>query len=196
MHYGRRKRYQTSEERNRPVERFCDAENCVEEGEFRAPKSRNPAKGYHLFCLEHVRAYNKSWNYFSGMSELEVEEFQRSAPWAHRPTWAMGDRSSQRFGEQRYSDPFGFSESEDIPIEPEGKPKRHFTAQQQRAFSVLQMEPTDDLREIKVRYKQLAKRFHPDTNGGDRGYEDRLKRINEAYGVLNASFGTRSRSRV
>ena len=62
-------------------------------------------------------------------------------------------------------------------------------ADQRRAFGVLQIEPTDDLREIKLRYKQLAKRFHPDANGGDRGFEDRLKRINEAYGVLSASLG-------
>jgi hypothetical protein len=189
MHYGRRKRYQTSEERNRPVERFCDAEGCLEEGAYRAPKSRDASEGYHMFCLDHVREYNKSWNYFAGMSESEVDDFQRSAPWAHRPTWRLGDRTAQRFGDARMSDPFGFAHADDaVEAEPR-RPVRRFTADQRRAYSVLQLEPTDDLREIKLRYKQLAKRFHPDANGGDRGYEDRLKRINEAYGVLNASLG-------
>jgi hypothetical protein len=188
MHYGRKKRYENSEDRNRPIERFCDVEGCVEEGAFRAPKSRDGSEGYHMFCLDHVREYNKSWNYFAGMSENEVEDFQRSAPWAHRPTWRVGDRTS-RFNGAHVSDPFGFSDTaEDVRPEVR-KPERKYTADQRRAFGVLQIEPTDDLREIKLRYKQLAKRFHPDANGGDRGFEDRLKRINEAYGVLSASLG-------
>lgn len=188
MHYGRRKRYETSEDQNRPVERFCDAEGCVEEGAYRAPRSRDASEGYHMFCLEHVREYNKSWNYFDGMSEDEVDQFQRSAPWAHRPTWQMNDRTS-RFAGAKFSDPFGFAETENDPPPEARKPQRRFTPDQRRAFGVLQLEPTDDLREIKLRYKQLAKRFHPDANGGDRGFEDRLKRINEAYGVLSASLG-------
>ncbi|WP_417519307.1 J domain-containing protein [Minwuia sp.] len=188
MHYGRRKRFETSEERNRPIERFCDRAECTEEGAYRAPKSRDGADGYHLFCLEHVREYNKSWNYFAGMSDVDVQDFQRSAPWAHRPTWRIGDNKASRFEDMRMSDPFGFADSEEAVIERARRTERRFTADQRRAFDVLQIEPTDDLREIKLRYKQLAKRFHPDANGGDRGFEDRLKRINEAYGVLSASL--------
>ena len=41
--------------------------------------------------------------------------------------------------------------------------------------------------EIKARYKELVKRFHPDANGGDRGAEERLKQVIKAYGVLRAS---------
>ncbi|WP_416899330.1 MAG: J domain-containing protein [Minwuia sp.] len=189
MHYGRRKKYETSEDRNRPIERFCDVEGCVGEGAYRAPKSRDPSEGYHMFCLEHVREYNKGWNFFAGMSDSEVDAFQRSAPWAHRPTWRMGDHRTRSFQDGSFSDPFGFAESAESAEERQRRQERRFTADQKRAFGVLQLEPTDDLREIKLRYKQLAKRFHPDANGGDRGFEDRLKRINEAYGVLSASLG-------
>jgi DnaJ-class molecular chaperone len=43
------------------------------------------------------------------------------------------------------------------------------------------------LHQIKARYKELVKRFHPDANGGDRGAEERLKQVIKAYGVLRAS---------
>ena len=37
---------------------------------------------------------------------------------------------------------------------------------------------------VKLRYKELAKRHHPDANGGDRAAEERLKTINLAYAAL------------
>jgi curved DNA-binding protein CbpA len=42
--------------------------------------------------------------------------------------------------------------------------------------------------EIKARYKQLAKRLHPDANGGDTRAEEQLKKVNEAYATLKKSF--------
>jgi DnaJ-class molecular chaperone len=38
--------------------------------------------------------------------------------------------------------------------------------------------------ELKRRYKQLAKKHHPDLHGGDKAAEERLKLINEAYTYL------------
>ena len=37
---------------------------------------------------------------------------------------------------------------------------------------------------MKTRYKDLAKRHHPDRNNGDRSAEERLKTINQAYSML------------
>ena len=37
---------------------------------------------------------------------------------------------------------------------------------------------------LKTRYKELAKRHHPDANGGDRAAEERLKSINLAYAAV------------
>jgi curved DNA-binding protein len=39
--------------------------------------------------------------------------------------------------------------------------------------------------EIKKVYRNLAKKYHPDRNPGDKGAEDRFKEINEAYQVLS-----------
>jgi DnaJ-class molecular chaperone len=38
--------------------------------------------------------------------------------------------------------------------------------------------------EIKARFKELVKRHHPDANGGDRGAEDKLREIIQAYNYL------------
>lgn len=40
--------------------------------------------------------------------------------------------------------------------------------------------------EIKSAYRKLAMKYHPDRNPGDKVAEQRIKEINEAYGVLNS----------
>ena len=39
--------------------------------------------------------------------------------------------------------------------------------------------------EIKVAYREQAKKYHPDVNVGNRNAEERFKDINEAYRVLS-----------
>jgi curved DNA-binding protein CbpA len=40
------------------------------------------------------------------------------------------------------------------------------------------------LHKIKRRYKELAKRLHPDLTGGDPQAEERFKKVNQAYEYL------------
>jgi curved DNA-binding protein CbpA len=49
---------------------------------------------------------------------------------------------------------------------------------------LLELEPGVDEEAIKKKYKELAKRLHPDHNRTDPQAEDRLKEINLAYAVL------------
>ena len=44
----------------------------------------------YLFCLDHVRQFNASYNYFDGMSNAEVEAYQKDSVIGHRPTWKAG----------------------------------------------------------------------------------------------------------
>jgi len=37
---------------------------------------------------------------------------------------------------------------------------------------------------LRDRYKELAKRLHPDSTGGDKAAEERMKDINRAYSLL------------
>ena len=70
--------------------RRCDHPGCQESGEFRAPKSRAQLREYYWFCLDHVREYNKSWNYYAGLSDLEIERMVRFDTVWNRQTWPMG----------------------------------------------------------------------------------------------------------
>ncbi|MDF1737154.1 MAG: J domain-containing protein [Minwuia sp.] len=181
-------RIHTGEANARP----CEKAGCLELGEFRAPKSRDGADGYHLFCLDHVREYNKSYNYFADMPEEEAASFQHSAAYGHRETWPMGHRTATMRARASFTDPFGFAderaERKAAKEAEKRRQSRQYTAEQRDAFRTLDIDPTDDLHALKRHYKQLVKRFHPDANGGDRRAEDRLKNINQAFSVLNAGL--------
>ncbi|MDF1721143.1 MAG: J domain-containing protein [Minwuia sp.] len=175
-----------------PSARPCEMPGCLEAGEFRAPKSRDGAAGYHMFCLDHVREYNKSYNYFADMEPDEAETFQHSAAYGHRQTWPMGHRTATMRTDVPFQDPFGFSDEvarkKAVREAEKARQGRQYTAEQRAAFRTLDVDPTDDLHALKRHYKQLVKRFHPDANGGDRRAEDRLKNINQAFSVLNAGL--------
>ena len=50
--------------------------------------------------------------------------------------------------------------------------------------------------EIKVAYRNAAKKYHPDVNVGDRLAEERIKDINEAYRILSATNSKRKYDRI
>ena len=50
-----------------------------------------------------------------------------------------------------------------------------------RALDILGLDETVDAAAIKAQYKALVKRFHPDANGGDRSFEERLRDIIKAH---------------
>jgi len=171
--------------------RPCAHAGCVEEGAFRVPKSRERLNEHIWFCLIHAREHNESWDYFRGMSETEIERFRDEAVTGHRPTWPIGKRTARMhnpYGTLHFDDAFGtFPDEDGHKAKTPRRPERQVTRLQMQAFDTLNLEPSATLIEIKARYKELVKRFHPDANGGDRGAEERLKQVIKAYGVLRAS---------
>ena len=57
----------------------CEWHGCTQAGGYRAPKGRHQEGKYFSFCLDHVREYNKSYNYFAGMGDEDIIAYQRSA---------------------------------------------------------------------------------------------------------------------
>ncbi len=52
-------------------------------------------------------------------------------------------------------------------------------------YEVLGIERSADEATIKKAYRQLAKKYHPDANPGDKEAEEKFKEVNEAYSVLS-----------
>ena len=72
------------------MENICEWENCKESGKFKAPLEKDNSKKYKWLCEEHIKQFNKSWNYFDGMSQNEFENFLKSDVTWHRPTQKFG----------------------------------------------------------------------------------------------------------
>jgi len=81
--------------------------SCTAAGGYRAPKSRTSLNEYHWFCLEHVRAYNASWDFYKGMTPSQIEAQTRSDTGWQRPTWPLGSLGKQQaMDEAMARDPF------------------------------------------------------------------------------------------
>jgi hypothetical protein len=181
----------------------CDWPGCAEKATHRAPKGRLREQEYWRFCLAHVREYNQSYNFFAGMSEEAVTRYQKEAITGHRPTWKMGlngkgpctetGRSSAHFGGA--ADPFAiFQEFGGTRWRPDFEPRqperRTVRNAERKALDVMGLEISASAHDIKMRFKALVKRHHPDANGGDRSSEDRLREIIQAYNYLKSvGFG-------
>jgi hypothetical protein len=174
---------------------MCEWPGCESRGAHRAPKGRNQAREYWHFCLNHVREYNQSYNFFSGMNAEAVARYQKDALTGHRPTWKMGanpGRSGKGPSGADFDgafDPFSvFSELNGRGRWRQGtgaktETRKVFNAER-KALQVMGLGPGATLQEVKVKYKALVKQHHPDANGGDRSTEDRLIEIIKAYNYL------------
>jgi hypothetical protein len=186
----------TAEEPREAAGPACEHPGCKALGEFRAPKGRDHEGQYWRFCLNHVRAYNASYNYFTGMSDGAVAAYQKDAVIGHRPTWNMGvNGAAAKAGaaatrEWSYSDPLGVLRGHDFtrrraaPAEPK---RPRYTGAVRKALDVMGLDENADKPAIKAQYKALVKRFHPDANGGDRSFEDRLRDIIKAHDILKTA---------
>src|SRR5258705_13761979 len=91
----------------------CQWPGCEFEATHRAPKGRTHEREYWRFCLEHVREYNHSYNYFAGMSDDAVARYQKDAVTGHRPTWKMGMVGGKRTGKSGSRRFFGYEGADD-----------------------------------------------------------------------------------
>lgn len=180
--------------RLKPGEKACDFPGCRKAGATRAPKSREMLNDHYWFCQPHAAEYNRNWDFFAGMTEAEQRAMYESRATGDRPTWTFSaSRQSReaaafaaRMGTGRgYRDGFGIFGERAAGAQGQPSPReRQIGKLERRALAELDLEAGVDAGAIRLRYLELVKRCHPDTNGGDRSTEDKLQRVLRAYKTL------------
>ncbi len=168
----------------------CAIPGCGEAGEFRAPLTPGDFDGpgdYHYLCLEHVRAFNARYNFFDGMSADEIEAAQSPIAGWERATRAFASLGTDRGPAwSDFSDPLDAIAARFRP-DTRRESVGRFTAAERHALGVLELKDDADRTQLRRRYSDLVRRYHPDRNGGDRSFEAKLRAVIEAYQALKSS---------
>tara|TARA_B110000438_G_scaffold92735_1_gene92306 strand:- start:779 stop:1363 length:585 start_codon:yes stop_codon:yes gene_type:complete len=167
----------------------CDYGGCNEHGEFLA-KTKSSVKFF--YCLNHIKDFNKNYNFFEGMSEEEVIDYQISAIIGHRPTWKSGTNPQASYFSKfakndgsAFDDPFDLFEKEKTSkYERQSKIKKGKISE--KAYKLLNFNSVSNKSDIRKKFKEVVKSLHPDTNGGDNSQEDLLKEVISAYKALKS----------
>jgi len=169
-------------------EHICDKEGCDKPAEYRAPKDRTLSE-YYWFCLEHVQEYNAQWDYYAGMSPDEIEEHLKQDVCWQRPTWKLGERS---LDPTMFADPFDLKAEAFRHEEKTFKPDRPQSMDPAVivAAKILEVDFPLQKEEVRLNYKRLAKKYHPDSHGGNKELEERFKDITEAYRLIMSVLDT------
>ena len=158
--------------------RKCYKKNCLNPGIYKAPKSKDEIKNYIWFCEEHIRSYNKDWNYCKNMTQKEIENHIQLDTIGWRPTWNFSTKIAKfRNFEKIFSNYFDFF-----------KKKKHQSKINKKnlkiknALKVLDIKIENlTINSLESNYKKLVKKYHPDKHNGDKKYEEKLKKINKAF---------------
>lgn len=171
----------------------CQWKGCDKPGPYRAPMGRGRDGDYFCFCMDHVRQYNASYNYFDGMSDNEVRDFQKDALTGHRPTWKVGANAwahGTKDGREGKPDAgtggganFFAWRAQKVREEPADR-KRSLRPIEKKSLDALHLDARASKEDIKAKFKELVKLHHPDANGGDKQSEDKLREIIQAYNYL------------
>ena len=169
------------------MKNICDWNNCSNEGSYKAPKERDNSKNFRLLCLEHVKEFNKKWNYFSGMSDHQIMEFLKSDMVWHKPTQSFS--SSDNFFKILWNDALK-NEMDKMKFNNEfnNMNKFKFNHFDIKAFSILDVDVGLKWEKVQEKFKKLVKKFHPDMNSGNKKFEDKLKTITLAYTQLKKTY--------
>ncbi len=164
------------------MKNICEWSNCNNEGKFKAPAEKDNSKNFKWLCEEHIKLFNKNWNYFEGMSQDQIEKFLKSDLTWHRPTQKFGsvDNYFNILWNNALDDKFNiFKEDSSVNVK-----KRKLCEKDKDAFRIMDLELGADWSAIQKKFKTLVKKFHPDKHSGSKKYEDKLKKITLAYSHL------------
>lgn len=157
-----------------PEGRACAEPGCREAGEFRAPDRDAGPGNWRWLCLDHVREFNNKYNFFNGMTPEEIAAAQSPHPSWERKTRTFAHNASPH----DFADPHGLFRGARRPRAANGAP---LDTADTRALKVLGLDAGAALKDIRRRYTELVRRYHPDRNGGDRSQEGKLQDVIQAY---------------
>lgn len=168
----------------------CQWDGCEKAGTHRAPVGRSAEGLYLLFCFDHVREYNKRYDFVSGPPDAEIARFQREAAAGSRAT--LGSSASQAADPPLPSTARSGSATA-LNARKTAKQRQLQRAElQKRKLKVLEAKALETLGlpedaspdEIRRRYKDRLKMHHPDANQGNRASEDELVAVIQAHKIL------------
>jgi hypothetical protein len=139
--------------------KLCDRHGCKEPGRHPAPKSPNSPERWY-FCADHAAEYNRSWDYFAGLSAEDAA--------ARAADEARGARSYARAQHYAWGGPGDGSRSAD----------------EMRALELFELDPDADFETVKKAWRALAKETHPDVKPGDAEAAKRFQAGQAAFEVL------------
>ena len=169
------------------MKNICDWNNCLEEGSYKAPVEKDNSKKYRMLCLNHIKEFNKNWNYFEGMDDDQIYEFIKSDMTWHKPTQSFG--SSDNFFKILWNNAL---KDEQNKYKTNGQLDHmnqfKFNHNDVKAFGILGVSIGIKWEKVQEKFKKLVKKYHPDMNSGNKKYEDKLKVITLAYTQLKNTY--------
>ena len=164
------------------MKNICDWENCKEIGNYKAPLEKDNSRKFRYLCLEHIKIFNKNWNYFSDMSEDQIEYFIKSDLTWHKPTKSFA--SSDNFFKVLWNNALDDKINIFGKINHKNVERSNLSEKDRHALQILGLNYQANWADIQKTFKGLVKKYHPDKNRGSKKYEDILKKITLAYSQL------------
>tara|TARA_B100000963_G_scaffold349124_1_gene357734 strand:+ start:1874 stop:2389 length:516 start_codon:yes stop_codon:yes gene_type:complete len=169
------------------MKNICDWNNCNNVGEYKAPVEKDNSKKYRLLCLEHIKEFNKNWNYFENMNDSEIIDFIKADMTWHKPTqnFSAQDNFFKVLWNNALKDEIG---QNGIDKSRANLAHFNFSDKDLKAFEILGLDVSRNWENIRSKFKKLVKKFHPDMNSGNKKFEEKLKVITLAYTQLKRAL--------
>ena len=169
------------------MKNICDWNNCFEIGKYKAPVEKDNSRKFKLLCLNHIKEFNKNWNYFTGMNDEQIYDFLKSDMTWHKPTQSFS--SSDNFFKILWNNALKDEDKKSMLNNSLDYMKQlKFDHKDIKAFSILGISVGLKWEKIQKKFKSLVKKFHPDMNLGNKKYEEKLKQITLAYSQLKKTY--------
>jgi hypothetical protein len=169
------------------MENICDHKSCKKIGSYKAPIEKDNSKKFKWLCLDHIKEFNRNWDYFKGMSDQEVCEFLKSDMTWHKPTQSFN--SPNNFFSILWKNTL--NEVGGILSNGHGKYIKtiiNFSNKDIEAFKIIELEVDTKWEKIQNQFKKLVKKYHPDMNAGNKKFEEKLKIVTLAYAQLKLTY--------